>query len=79
MLPAAVEITLTLRDERNFDYDYVTVAKTRIEPFDRRPIVAQEGETSVEDETGEGEGAPTEEKAKSDREKKAPSGSGAGQ
>jgi general secretion pathway protein J len=83
LLPAAVEITLTLRDERNFDYDYVTVVKTRIEPFDRRPIVAQEGETSVDDETGEGEGdgeaAPTEEKAKSDRKKKAPSGSRAGQ
>ena len=78
LLPAAVEITLTLRDGRDFDYDYVTVAKTRIEPFDRRPILAPEGETSVEDETGEGEdnAGPTEEKAKSDPEKKGLPGRG---
>jgi general secretion pathway protein J len=55
LLPVAVEITLTLRDERGFERDYVTVASPKIAPFDREDVPAGEGETLLEEEKEEEE------------------------
>ncbi len=57
LLPVAVEITLTLRDERGFERDYVTVASPKIAPFDREGAPAGEGETLLEEEKEETESA----------------------
>jgi hypothetical protein len=51
LLPVAIEITLTLRDERGFERDYVTVASPKIAPFDREGVPLSEGETQLEEET----------------------------
>jgi general secretion pathway protein J len=57
LLPVAVEITLTLRDERGLDRDYVTVASPKIAPFDREGASAREGETLLEQDKEETESA----------------------
>jgi general secretion pathway protein J len=48
-LPTAVEITLTLRDERGRDHEYVTVVSPKIEPIDRGQAPAAQGETQTEE------------------------------
>ena len=50
-LPTAVEITLTLRDERGRDHDFVTVTSPKIKPIDRSQLAPAQGETQIESST----------------------------
>lgn len=57
LLPAAVEITLTLRDGNGRNHDFVTVAAPKISPFDREG--AATGEQGTQTTAPPDENAPT--------------------